>query len=103
MEKVKIYAVYDGKIYEAEARETKKMYIVDSYVGSSWEAFGYMSNFYKGDIHLTALDALEDGIAKTQNRLDMYKRTTNTVKSELKQLKKLKKDIDTAPHNKRRM
>jgi len=97
MGKTKIYKEYDGKIYEAEARETKKMYIVDSYVDSAYWAFGYRKNFCKDEVHLTAIDALDDAITRTHNNLERCKRETNVVISNLMQLKKLKNKLDTTP------
>ena len=93
MEKIKIYAVENGKIYEAEARETNQMYIIDDRQGSQdYESpFWLKSRIYKEGAFLTKLDAIEDQIARSERSLEMAKRRTHSINSELGQLKKLKK------------
>jgi len=94
MEKIKIYAVENGKIYEAEARETPKKYIVDENTSTEcWTAFEYKTHFYKDKVYRTALEAVEAKINKKEDSLEMAKRKTHVLNSELGQLKKLKKEL----------
>ena len=99
MEKIKIYLVSDGKLYEQEVRETKQMYIIDDGQGSQdyGSPFWLKSRIYKEGAFLTKLDAIEDQIARSERSLEMSKRRTHSINSELGQLKKLKKELTNTP------
>ena len=93
MEKIKIYTVFNGKVYEAEARETKKMYILDRTELEEWHAFEYKTNFFKDEIFTSPVEAVENDIKRNESSLEMAKRRVHSINSELGQLKKLKKSL----------
>ena len=97
MEKIKVYTVKNGEICEAEARETPKKYIIDGKNLHLWAAFGYKYHFYKDEVHLTAIGAVEAQIARSERNLEMAKKRIHSINSELWQLKKLKKGLTNTP------
>ena len=97
MEKIKIYTVSDGKVHEAEARETKKSFIIESTSLYALGAFEFRTRFSKDEVNLSPLKAIESEMKRTQRKLQYAKLQIHNMNTELDQLKKLKKSLTNHP------
>ena len=100
MEKIKIYALSDGTVYEAEARETKNMYVIDDvdHIDDYNSPFWLRSRLNKDEVYLTPIEAVEDKIKRKESSLELEKRRVHAINSELGQLKKLKNSLENHPY-----
>ena len=91
MKKTKIYCISNFEVVEAEARETKKMFILDNKDLKVWSAFGYKTNFSKNEVFLSPLEAINSYIKYKENQLEYSKLKIKIINTELDMIKELKK------------